>query len=60
MSTPTRATIPGLAGQLTASRVSGLRQASFAAFVMLVVQFTLGIYVNLYEAMRADQTSPAG
>jgi hypothetical protein len=33
---------------LTTRRVSGLRRASFAAFLMLVVQFALGIYVNLY------------
>ncbi|MGH3393451.1 MAG: hypothetical protein ACRDPO_02060 [Streptosporangiaceae bacterium] len=41
-------TIPVTAGRLTASRISGLRRASFVAFVMLVVQFALGIYVNLY------------
>jgi hypothetical protein len=29
-------------------RLSRLRRASFSAFVALVVQFTLGIYVNLY------------
>jgi hypothetical protein len=40
--------VPGTAGRLTANRISGLRRASFAAFVMLVVQFALGIYVNLY------------
>jgi hypothetical protein len=39
---------PGTAGRVTASRISGLRRAGFAAFVMLVVQFALGIYVNLY------------
>jgi hypothetical protein len=48
MSVPTGTTVPGTAGRLTASRVSGLRRASFAAFVMLVVQLALGIYVNLY------------
>jgi hypothetical protein len=48
MSVPTGTTVPGTAGRLTASRISGLRRASFAAFVMLVVQFALGIYVNLY------------
>jgi hypothetical protein len=40
--------VPGTAGRVTARRISGLRRASFAAFVMLVVQFALGIYVNLY------------
>ena len=48
MSVPTGTAVPGTAGRLTTSRISGLRRASFAAFVMLVVQFTLGSYVNLY------------
>ena len=48
MSVPTGTTVPGTASRLTASRVSRLRRASFVAFVMLVVQFALGIYVNLY------------
>jgi hypothetical protein len=49
MSVPTGTkVVPGTAGRLTASQISGLRRASFAAFVMLVVQFALGIYVNLY------------
>jgi hypothetical protein len=48
MSVPTGTTVPGTAGPLTARRVSGLRRASFAAFVMLVVQFAVGIYVSLY------------
>jgi hypothetical protein len=48
MSVPTGTTVPGAAGRLTASRISGLRRASLAALVMLVVQFALGIYVNPY------------
>jgi hypothetical protein len=48
MSAPTGTTVPEMAGRLTASRISGLRRAGFTAFVMLVVQFALGIYVNLY------------
>jgi hypothetical protein len=48
MSVPTGATAVVAAGRLTTSRVTGLRRAGFAAFVMLVVQFALGIYVNLY------------
>ena len=48
MSVPTGTALPRTAGQLRARRVSGLRRACFAAFVMLVVQFALGIYVNLY------------
>jgi hypothetical protein len=48
MSAPAGTTVSRRAGRLTASRISGLRRASFAAFVMLGVQFALGIYVNLY------------
>ena len=48
MSVPTSTTVPGTAGRPTARRAGGMRRASFAAFVMLVVQFALGIYVNLY------------
>jgi hypothetical protein len=48
MSLPTGTTVRATAGQLTTSRISSLRRASFAAFVMLVVQVAFGIYVNLY------------
>ncbi len=48
MTVPMGTTVPETAGRLTARRVSGLRRGSFAAFVMLVVQVALGIYVNLY------------
>jgi hypothetical protein len=48
MSVPTGTTAPGTAGRMTASRISGLRLTSFAAFVALVVQLALGIYVNLF------------
>ena len=51
MSAPTGTTVTSAAGPLTARRVSGLRRASFAAFVMLAVQFALGIYVNLYVTL---------
>lgn len=55
MTATTGTTAPRTAGRLTQRRVSGLRRASFAAFVMLVVQFALGIYVNLYVTVpRAD------
>jgi hypothetical protein len=47
----TGTTVPGTADRLTARRIGGLRRASFAAFVMLVVQFALGIYVNLYARL---------
>jgi hypothetical protein len=56
MTAPMGTTVTGTAGRLTARRVRGLRRASFAAFVMLVVQFALGIYVNLYVTVpSADQ-----
>lgn len=55
MSVPTRPAVAQTAGRLTARRVSGLRRASFAAFVMLIAQFVLGMYVNLYVTIpRAD------
>jgi hypothetical protein len=44
---PTTA-VPATARPLTVRRVSGLRRAGFATFVLLVVQFALGLYVNLY------------
>ena len=61
MSAPAGTTVPATAGRLTARRVSGLRRASFAAFVMLVVQFALGMYVNLYVTVpSADHGSGFG
>ena len=70
MSVSTGAAVPGTAGRLSASRVSGLRRDGFAVFVMLVVQFALGIYVNLYVTVpsadhghgfgRAIGNGPAG
>ncbi len=48
MSVTSGTTVSETAGPLTARRVSRLRRAGFAAFVMLVVQFALGIYVNMY------------
>src|ERR1700722_20967482 len=48
MSVPTGTPATGADGRLTTSRINALRRASFAAVVMLVVQFALGIYVNLY------------
>jgi len=48
MSVTSGTTASGTAAPLTARRASSLRRAGFAAFVMLVVQFALGIYVNLY------------
>jgi hypothetical protein len=34
--------------ELTASRVKGLRRAGLAAFVILLIQYGFGMYVNLY------------
>jgi hypothetical protein len=48
MSAPAGTTVTGAAGRLSASRVRSLRRSCFATFVMLVVQFGLGIYVNLF------------
>ncbi|MBO0773967.1 MAG: hypothetical protein J2P35_21155 [Actinobacteria bacterium] len=48
MSVTTGTTVAGTAGRLTARRVRMLRRAGFGTFVMLVVQFALGIYVNLF------------
>src|SRR5580692_1923295 len=47
MNIPAGTTTHGTAGRLTTSRISGLRRAGFAAFVMLVVQFALGLYVTV-------------
>ncbi len=61
MSAPPDTAIAGTAGRLTARRVSGLRRASLAAFVMLVIQFALGMYVNLYVTVpSADHGSGFG
>jgi hypothetical protein len=48
MSAPAGTTVAEAAGRLPASRVRSLRRSCFATFVMLVVQFGLGIYVNLF------------
>jgi hypothetical protein len=53
MSVPTGTPVSGTAGPRRARRISGLRRASFAAFVMLVIQFALGIYVSLYVTVPA-------
>jgi hypothetical protein len=43
----------GAAPALQARRLSGLQRASLGALVMLVVQFGLGISVNLYTSLPA-------
>lgn len=48
MSVPTGTTVRGTAGPRTARRIGALRRAAFATFVLLVIQFALGMYVNLY------------
>jgi hypothetical protein len=44
----------GLAGALAATRVRGLRANSFAAVVILVVDYGLGMWVNLYGQLPAS------
>lgn len=51
MSVSTGIPTPETASPLTARRVSGLRRAGFTTFVMLVVQFALGMYVNVYVSI---------
>ena len=46
-------TSAGAAPALQSRRLSGLRRASLGALVMLVVQFGLGIGVNLYVTLPA-------
>lgn len=49
------------AGRLPARRARSLRRGVFAAFVLLVVQFALGSYVNLYVTVPgADHGSGVG
>jgi len=48
MSAPAGTTVTEAAGRLPASKVRSLRRSCFATFVMLAVQFGLGIYVNLF------------
>jgi hypothetical protein len=61
MSEPTGRAAPGKPGKPTSRRLSGLRRASFAAFVLLVAQFVLGIYINLYVTVpSADHAHGLG
>jgi hypothetical protein len=61
MSVPVGTTVAERAGLLRAQRVGGLRRASFATFILLVVQFTVGIYVNLYISVpKADHGHGVG
>jgi hypothetical protein len=48
MSVTSGTTVPATADRLTERRISRLRRAGLGAFVLLVIQFALGIYVNLY------------
>lgn len=70
MSAPAGTTVAEAADRLPASRVRSLRRGCFATFVMLVIQFGLGIYVNLFvtvpgadhggELGQAVANGPAG
>lgn len=52
----TGATAGSGASRLTASRARNLRRGSLSAFLLLLVQFVLGVYVNLYVTVPgADQ-----
>jgi hypothetical protein len=51
MTGPRTAALP--ATQKTRSRRAGLRQANLAILIMLIVQFALGIGVNLYVSLPA-------
>jgi hypothetical protein len=61
MSVQEGTTAPPVAGQIPASRAKSLRRGSFSAFLMLVVQYGLGMYVNLYVTVpSADQGKGIG
>jgi hypothetical protein len=66
MSAPAGTTVAEAADRLPASRLGSLRRSCFATFVMLVVQFGLGIYVNLFVTVpgggfgQAVANGPAG
>ena len=51
MTSPQAAALPSV--QRTASRTAGLRAASLAVLIVLIVQFALGIGVNLYVTLPA-------
>jgi hypothetical protein len=51
MTGPQAAAPPSI--QRTASRTAGLRQASLAILIVLIVQFALGMGVNLYVTLPA-------
>jgi hypothetical protein len=42
-----------VASERVASRVTGLRHASFAALVILLIQYGIGMYANLYVTVPA-------
>lgn len=50
-----------VAGERPARRVRALRRATYAAFVLLLIQYGLGMYVNLYVTVpAADQGQGLG
>ena len=55
MSTSTETSAPKKAGRSPERRIAGLARAGFATFVLLVAQFAVGMYVNLYVTVpKAD------
>jgi hypothetical protein len=56
MSQPASTEADRMTSERPVSRVRGLRRASLAAFVILLIQYGIGMYVNLYVTVpAADQ-----
>jgi len=53
MTSPPAAAPPSTQGQRTERRQAGLRQANLAVLIVLIVQFALGMGVNLYVTLPA-------
>jgi len=53
MTSPPAAAPPSTRGQRTERRQAGLRQANLAVLIVLIVQFALGMGVNLYVTLPA-------
>jgi hypothetical protein len=61
MSTQVSAEAGRATGGRPARRVKALRRASFAALVLLLIQFVLGMYVNIYVTVpKADEGGGMG
>lgn len=61
MSTQVSAEAGHVTSERPARRLKALRRASFAALVLLLIQFVLGMYVNLYVTVpKGDQGGGLG